>query len=102
MIGFTRVQTFKESSLCLDQSRPVACKEEEKKLADDEITQLNQEIYNLNDKILQMQVNGAVSPIKAPGAEDSSKDLSCSLTQDKAEYEAMQRFFELKDSNVRR
>jgi predicted nuclease with TOPRIM domain len=76
--------------------------EEEKKLADDEITQLNQEIYNLNDKILQMQVNGAVSPIKAPGAEDSSKDLSYSLTQDKAEYEALQRFFELKDSNVRR
>lgn len=36
-----------------------------------------------------MQVNGAVSPIKAPGAEDSSKDLSYSLTHDKVEFEAM-------------
>lgn len=77
--------------------------EEEKKLTDEEIAQLNQEIYKLNDKILQMQVSGTVStPTKGPGAEDSSKDLSYSLTHDKVEIESMQRFFELKDSNVKR
>ena len=49
-----------------------------------------------------MQVSGAASPIKASGSEDVSKDLSYSLTQDKVESEAMQRYFELKDANVKR
>ena len=71
-------------------------------MSEEEITQLNQEIYKLNDKILQMQVSGTVSPSKGAGAEDSSKDLSYSLTHDKIEIESMQRFFELKDANVKR
>ena len=38
--------------------------EEEKKLADEEITQLTQTIHKLNEKVLQMQMDGPVSPIK--------------------------------------
>lgn len=79
--------------------------EDEKKLADEEISQLRQDIYKLNDKIIQMQVSGPVSPIKGSAQHqpnDLSKDLSYSLTHDKAEIEAIQRFYDLKDANVRR
>lgn len=59
-------------------------------MADEEITQLRQDIYKLNETILQMQVNGPVSPIKGSAQpDDSSKDLSYSLTQDKVEIEAI-------------
>ena len=76
--------------------------DEEKKLADEEITQLRQDIYKLNETILQMQVNGPVSPIKGGAPNDVSKDLSYSLTQDKLEIEAIHRFYDLKDANVKR
>jgi len=49
-----------------------------------------------------MQVNGPVSPIKGSAPTDISKDLSYSLTQDKAEIEAITRFYDLKDANIRR
>lgn len=42
---------------------------------------------------------GPVSPIKGI---DQSKDLSYSLTHDKVEIEAIQRFHDLKDANIRR
>jgi hypothetical protein len=70
-------------------------------LADEEITQLTQQIQKQNEVILQMQMNGPVSPIKG-SAVDVSKDLSYSLTQDKVEIEAIHRFYDLKDANVRR
>ena len=68
-------------------------------MADEEITQLTADIQKLNEKILQMQMSGSVSPIK--GAEHS-KDLSYSLIHDKVEIEAINRFHDLKDANIRR
>lgn len=76
--------------------------DEEKKLADEEITQLNRDIYKLNEKILHMQMNDvSVSPIKGAGGAGAN-DLSYSLTHDKVEIEAIQRFYDLKDANIRR
>ena len=51
-----------------------------------------------------MQMTGPVSPIKgASGAgNDGSKDLSYSLIHDKVEIEAINRFHDLKDANIRR
>lgn len=44
---------------------------------------------------------GPVSPIKGPN-DSANKDLSYSLTHDKLEMEAIQRFYDLKEANIRR
>lgn len=77
--------------------------EEEKKLADDEIAQLNQAIYKANEKILEMQVNGKGSQAKENDLNDNSKDLSSySLTHEKVEIESLSKYYDLKDANIKR
>jgi len=84
-----------------DLQKEKALVDDEKKMADEEITQLTADIQKLNEKILQMQMSGSVSPIKGANNEHS-KDLSYSLIHDKVEIEAISRFHDLKDANIRR
>lgn len=78
--------------------------EEEKKLGDEEISQLNQSIYKLNEQILEMQRNPPVSQIKGANNDNEvSKDTSSySLTQEKVEIDSLTKYYDLKDANIKR